>query len=154
MRPLHVRLAAWGTVLVAAAIAATVRVGADEVYQGANGPQLNGTTSQGLPMWVVEGDGRVREIRMAWRFECDGDMRVRPFGMTAHDNGAGFEQRGRGFRFEDRRGLPGRAGWGAQVRVEVEGDARGGTSSAEIRFSRDGDSGATCRSGRVRWSAR
>jgi hypothetical protein len=96
----------------------------------------------------------VREIRMGWRFECDGDMRVKPFGMTAHDNGAGFEQRERGFRFQDRRGLPGKAGWDATVRVEVEGDARRGTSSAEIRFSRDGDRGATCRSGPVRWSAR
>jgi hypothetical protein len=150
MKPLHVRLAAWGTVLVLALIAATVRVGADEVYEGVNGPQLNGTTSQGRAFWLVAADGRVREVRMVWRFRCEGGMRVEPLGMTARDTGAGFDQLDGGrFRFADRRHLAGRDGDGAEVDVRIEGDARRGTSSAEIRLA-----DATCRSGPVRWTTR
>jgi hypothetical protein len=152
MRPLHVRLAAWGTVLVAAAIAATLRAGATEVDPGANGPQRNGTTSQGLPIWVVaDGDG-VREIRMVWRFRCDKGETIRPFGLTASEHVPGFERRDRGFHFADRRDLPTRSGWTAKVHVTLDGTARRGTSSAEVRFADGAERGPTCRSGPVRWA--
>ena len=154
MKPIHVRLAAWGTVLATAAVAATARVGAGEVDHGANGPQLNGTTSQGLPMWLVADGDRVREIRMAWRFSCDQGERIESFGMTARENVPGFERRAAGFHFEDDRDLPTRSGWTAHVTVELEGGPRRGSSSAAVRFSRDGESGATCRSGPVRWRTR
>ena len=154
MKPLHVRLAAWGTVLVAALLAATLRVGATDGHPGANGPQVNGTTSQGLPMWVVADGDRVREIRMAWRFRCDQGEKIRTFGVTARENVPGFDRRGGGFHFEDGRDLATRSGWTAAVQVELDGGAPRGTSSAEVHFTRDGESGATCRSGPVRWTTR
>jgi hypothetical protein len=153
-----VRLAAWGTVVVLAVVAFNVRTGAGRTEYGANGAQVNGETSQRMPIWAVVGDGRVREMRMAWRFDCDNDAEVRGFGVTLRDSVDGFTFRGRRFGFEDEREIPSADGWTARATVSVTGrtDRRGGAagrSSATVRFSRGAVRGATCRSGPVRWSA-
>ena len=153
MRPLHVRLAAWGTVLVLAVVAFNLRAGAaDDVDHGANGPQLNGRTSQRQPIWSVLEDGRVREIRMVWEMRCADGSRLEPFGVTARDSVESFRHHDGGFSFTERRDLPHADGSIANVEARIEGTATRGTSSAEIRFRRDGKAGATCRSGPVRWS--
>lgn len=151
MKPLHVRLAAWGSVLVAAAVAFNLRAGTEGADAGANGPQLNGRTSQHLPMWVVAGDqGRVREIRMAWRFRCERGGTIAPFGMVARAGTAGFEAHGSRFTFEDSRELPHGDGETVHVHVRLAGTAERGRTSAEVRF---GEAGMSCRSGPVRWTA-
>lgn len=157
-----VRLAAWGTVLVLAVLAFTLRSGASgrTVEQGANGDQVNGLTSQRVPIWAVVGDGRVRELRMAWRFDCDSGGDLDPVGITLRDSVDGFEFRGREFSYEDERDFPpSEDGWVATVKVSVSGrlsEGRGvqGESSAVMRFNRGSEPGATCRSGDVSWSAR
>ena len=159
-RVLLVRLAAWGTVLVLAVVAFNVRSGASgrTTEHGANGEQVNGETSQGMPIWAVVGDGRVREIRMAWRFECDNGGELEPFGVTLRDSVDGFEFRGREFSFEDERELPpSEDGWVGTASVSVSGETReggvvAGESSASMRFNRGSETGATCRSDTVRWS--
>lgn len=160
-RVLLVRLAAWGTVLVLAVVAFNVRSGATArvTEHGANGDQLNGETSQGMPIWAVSADGRVREVRMVWRFECDNGGELDPFGVTFRDSVNGFEFDGREFSFADERELPATDdGWVATASVSVSGRTRddgtiAGESSATMRFERGSDSGATCRSGPVDWAA-
>lgn len=155
MKPIHVRLAAWGTVLVVAAIAFNVRAGAGhEVENGANGPQLNGRTSQGIPIWAVLGeDGEhVREIRMAWRVRCDEGRRIEPFGLVARDSVKGFRSHGDWFAFADTRRFHEGDGWISTVHSRITGDAASGTASVEIRFRQNDVDGFTCRSGPVRWS--
>ena len=153
MRPLHVRLAAWGTVLVMAGLAFTLRAGAtEEVDHGANGAQLDGRTSQGQPIWAVLEDGRVREIRMVWELRCDGGARLKPLGVNARDSVASFRHDGDGFSFEERRDFPDSDGWIANVHARIDGrTATSGTASAAVRFRRDGEDGAQCASGPVRW---
>lgn len=149
MKPLHIRLAAWGTVLVFAAVAFNLRVGsADEVEQGANGPQVNGRTSQGEPIWAVLADGRVREIRMQWSMRCDNGRRLDPFGLTARD----FKQQDGRFTFAQSREFDEGDGWTSRVRSRIEGSASRGTASVEIRFSQGDVGGFTCRAGPVRWT--
>lgn len=152
-RSLRIRLAAWGTVLVMAVLAFTLRAGAtDEVDHGANGPQLDGRTAQGQPIWAVLEDGRVREIRMVWELRCDDGSRLDPFGVQARDGVESFRHERRGFTFEERRDLPRGDGSIANVHARIVGTtATSGTASAEIRFRRDGDDGPECRSGPVRW---
>lgn len=155
MKPIHVRLLAWGTVLVVAAIAFNVRAGAgNEVDNGANGPQLNGRTSQGIPIWaVLDEDGeRIREIRMAWRVRCDGGQRIDPFGLTARDSVRGFRTHGDWFAFADTRRFDEGDGWMSTVRSRITGDAASGTAFVEIAFRQSDVDGFTCRSGPVRWS--
>src|SRR3712207_6366219 len=106
-----VRLAAWGTVLVLAVIAFNVRAGADRIEHGANGAQVNGETSQRLPIWAVVGDERVREMRMVWRFDCDNGRELEAFGVTLRDSVDGFTFSGREFDFEDEREPPATDGW-------------------------------------------
>jgi hypothetical protein len=158
-RTLLVRLAAWGTVLLLAALAFTLRSGASpQVEQGANGPQLNGRTDQGHPVWLVEGDGRVREIRMVWALDCDNDSGLDAYGVTFRDSVDGFAYDGDGFEYAGERDLPaGDDGWVAHAKVSVDGrlasgGAHRGRSSAELTFTRRGTRGVTCRSGRVSWS--
>jgi hypothetical protein len=155
VKPLHVRLLAWGAVLVVAAIAFNVRAGAgDEVDNGANGPQLNGRTSQGQPIWaVLDQDGeRVREIRMIWKVRCDGGGRVDPFGLTARDSVRGFRSHDGWFAFADVRRFDEGGGWTSTVRSRITGDAAGGTAAVEIRFEQSDVDGYTCRSGPIGWS--
>lgn len=153
MKPIHVRLAAWGTVLVLAAVAFNVRAGAgDEVENGANGPQRNGRTSQGQPIWAVVEDGRVREIRMVWEVRCDEGARIDPFGLTARDSVESFKHDDSGFTFAEVRKFHEGDGWTSNVRSRIEGSAWTGTASLEIRFRQDDVDGFTCRSGPVRWS--
>ena len=157
MRPLHVRLAAWGTVLVLAAVVTNVRAGAgDEVDHGANGPQLNGRTTQGMPIWaVLDADGeRVREIRMVWSMRCDEGREIYPVGLTARDSVSNFKPRPGGFTFAETRAIPDDDGWVRTVESRIDGGPRSGTASAEVHFSRDGRRGWSCRSGQVRWSIR
>lgn len=149
MKPLHIRLAAWGTVLVLAAVAFNLRVGsADEVEQGANGPQVNGRTSQGEPIWAVLDDGRVREIRMQWAMRCDGGRRLDRFGLTARD----VKQQDGGFTFTQTRHFDEGGGWTSRLRSRIEGSASRGTASVEIRFSQGDVDSFTCRAGPVRWT--
>lgn len=157
MKPLHVRLAAWGTVLVLAAIVSTVRAGAgDEVDHGANGPQLNGRTSQGMPIWaVLDADGRrVREIRMVWEMRCDGGREIYPVGLTARDSVSSFKTDDGGFTFAETRAIPDDDGWVRTVESRIDGGTRSGTARAEVNFTSDGKKGWSCRSGPVRWSLR
>jgi len=155
-----VRLAAWGTVLVLAVVAFNVRSGASgrTTDQGANGDQVNGETSQYMPIWAVVGNGHVREIRMAWRFDCDRGWEIDPFGVTLRDSVDGFEWNGSGFKFEDERDVRwSDDGWMAHASVKVSGRTRedggaGGESSVVMSFSRGSEKGGTCRSGPVRWS--
>jgi hypothetical protein len=157
---LLVRLAAWGTVLLLAVVAFNLRSGATArvVENGANGAQLNGETSQGMAIWAVVEDARVREIRMVWRFECDNGGELDPFGVTFRDSVNGFEFHGREFSFADERELPASDdGWVATASVSVSGRTTdggdiAGESSASMRFERGADSGTTCRSGPVDWS--
>jgi hypothetical protein len=154
MKSLHVRLAAWGTVLVLAAIAFNVRAGSGDVDQGANGPQLNGRTSQGLPIWAVldqEGE-RVREIRMVWKVRCEDGQAIDPVGLVARDSVKSFRHRAGGFTFGETREFDEGDGWTSTVRSRIDGGRSGGTASAEVRFEQSGVDGFTCRSGRVRWS--
>lgn len=153
------RLAAWGTVLVLAAVAFNLRSGATArvVENGANGDQVNGETSQGVPIWAVVDEDRVREIRMAWRFDCDNGGRLAPFGVTFRDSVHGFEFRGREFSFADEQELPASEdGWVAVASVSVSGETSEdgrieGESSVVMRFSRGAERGTTCRSGPVQW---
>lgn len=154
MKPLHVRLAAWGTVLVLAVIAFNVRAGSGDVDQGANGPQLNGRTSQGLPIWAVldeEGE-RVREIRMVWKVRCEDGQAIDPVGLVARDSVDGFKRRGGGFAFAETREFDEGDGWTSTVRSRIEGASASGTASVEIAFRQSDVDGFTCRSGPVRWS--
>jgi hypothetical protein len=153
VKPLHVRLLAWGTVLVVAAIAFNVRAGAGpDVDHGTNGPQLNGHTSQGQPIWAVVEDGRVREIRMVWEVRCDEGARIKPFGLTARDSVKGFRGHEGWFTFADTRRFDEGDGWTSTARSRITGDATGGTAAVEIRFEQGDVDGFTCRSGPVRWS--
>jgi hypothetical protein len=154
MKPLHVRLAAWGTVLVLAAVAFNLRTGAaDEVEQGANGPQLNGRTSQGQPIWAVAEDGRVREIRMVWKVRCEDGAQVDPVGLIARRGVDGFRPRGAsGFTFADSHEFDEGDGWTSTVRSRIEGTGSRGTASVEVRFRQRDVDGFTCRSGQIRWS--
>jgi hypothetical protein len=155
MKPIHVRLAAWGTVLLLAVVAFNVRAGAgEEVDQGANGAQLNGRTSQDLPIWaVLDEDGeRVREIRMVWKVRCDEGARIKPFGLVARDSVRGFRSRAGWFEFADTRRFDEGRGWTSIVRSRIQGGTGGGTASVEIRFQQGDVDGFTCRSGRVSWS--
>lgn len=155
MKPLHVRLAAWGTVLVLAAVAFNLRTGAaDDVDHGANGPQLNGHTSQGQPIWaVLDADGRrVREIRMVWKVRCDGGEQVDPFGLVARDSVDGFRRRDGGFSFAQTRDFDEGDGWTSTVRSRIDGGTTSGTASVEIRLRQNDVDGFTCRSGPIRWA--
>jgi hypothetical protein len=157
-----VRVAAWGTVLVLAALAFNLRSGATArvVENGANGDQVNGETSQGVPIWAVVDGGRVREIRMVWRFECDNGGELEPFGVTLRDSVDGFDFRGREFSFAEERELPASEdGWVARASVDVSGERRdggalAGEASAVMRFTRGSERGTTCRSGPVQWHIR
>ncbi|HEX8648592.1 MAG TPA: hypothetical protein VF715_16985 [Thermoleophilaceae bacterium] len=156
MKPLHVRLAAWGTVLVLAVVAFNLRTGAADVDHGANGPQLNGRTSQGLPIWaVLDSDGqRVREIRMVWRVRCDGGNAIDPVGLVARASADGFRRRDGGFAFAQTREFDEGDGWTSRVRSRIDGSATSGTASVEVRFRQHDVEGFTCRSGPIRWSVR
>jgi hypothetical protein len=152
MKPLHVRLAAWGTVLVLAAVAFNVRTGAaEDAGHGANGPQLNGRTSQGAPIWAVVEDG-VREIRMVWKLRCESGAQVDPVGLVAREGVDGFRRRGGGFTFADTREFDEGDGWTSTVRSRIDGGASSGTASVEVRFRQGDVDGFTCRSGRIRWA--
>jgi hypothetical protein len=153
-----VRLAAWGTVLILAVVAFNLRAGASPATDhGANGPQVNGRTSQGRPIWaVMEGD-RVREIDITWGFTCDNGGELEPWGGTFRDSTDEFDWNGNEFSFEDRAELPpNESGWVTHVKVDVRGrgeDGRAsGDSGAVMWWERDGERGTVCRSGRVTWS--
>jgi hypothetical protein len=154
-----VRMAAWGTVLVLAVIAFNLRAGASAgTEHGANGPQLNGRTSQGQPIWaVMEGD-RVREVDLTWHFECEGGGSLEPWGGTFRDSTDHFAYDGREFSVNDQGELPESPdGWVAHVKVELNGRAdpgggASGSSAAVMWFERGTERGAVCRSGRVAWS--
>lgn len=159
-RVFMVRMAAWGTVLVLAVIAFNLRAGASTgTEHGANGPQLNGRTSQGQTIWAVVADERVREIEMNWRFECDNGGELEPFGGTFRDSTDRFDYDGRSFSEEVDDDLPESAdGWTAHLKAEIDGEVEAdgttvsGTSAAVMWFTRGRERGATCRSGPVRWS--
>jgi hypothetical protein len=152
-----VRLAAWGTVLLLAVVAFNVRAGRSDAEHGANGPQVNGRTSQGLPIWAVTEDGRIREIRMVWRFECDNDGELGAFGLTLRDSVDGFERRDGGWTYDEDDDLPtSDHGWVAHIAVSANGRAapdetHSGESSAVMSFTRGATKGATCHSGPVNW---
>ena len=153
-----VRMAAWGTVLLLAVIAFNLRAGSTEADQGFNGPQVNGSTSQGQAIWAASDGDRVREIRMTWAFECDTGGELEPFGGTFRDSTDEFEYDGSRFRVEVDDDFPeGADGWTAHLKAEIDGDTSGegrasGTTSAVMWFTRGKERGATCQSERVRWS--
>jgi hypothetical protein len=153
-----VRLAAWGTVLVLAAIAFNLRAGAAEPDNGANGPQLNGETSQKLPIWAVVSDDSVREIEMNWRLECDNGDDVDSWGGTFRAGTDEFDSDGRRFNVKDRFERDATDGWTVHVKVELSGstktgDRAEGTAAAVMWFQRGDERGAECRSGVVKWHA-
>ena len=158
-RVFMVRMAAWGTVLLLAVIASNLRAGSsDGADQGANGSQLNGRTSQGLPIWAVVDGTRVHEIRMTWHFDCGDDGELEPFGGTFRESTDEFEFDGRRFEVEVDDDFPeGADGWTAHLKAEIAGSTSGegrasGTSSAVMWFTRGSERGSTCHSERVRWS--
>jgi hypothetical protein len=153
-----VRLAAWGTVLVLAAIAFNLRAGASEPDNGANGPQLNGETDQKLPIWAVVGDGQVREIEMRWRAECDNGDDVDSWGGTFRAETDEWDANGRRFTVKDRYERDATGGWTAYVKVELTGEAKSegraeGEGAVVMWFQRGKERGTECRSGVVRWRA-
>ena len=153
-----VRLAAWGTVLVLAAIAFNLRAGATEPENGANGPQLNGETDQKLPMWAVVADGEVREIEMKWRLECDNGTDVDSWGGTFRTGTDEFDADGRSFTVRDRFERDATDGWTAHAKIELggrvgPGERVEGTGAAVMWFERGERRGTECRSGVVKWRA-
>lgn len=158
-RVFMVRMAAWGTVLVLAVIAFNMRAGASAgTDQGANGPQVNGRTSEGQPIWSISEGGKVREIEMSWQFKCDGGGDLTPFGGTFRDSTDGFEYDGARFSASVEDELrQGSDGWTPHLKARIDGETHAdgrttGTSAAVMWFTRDGESGATCRSKPVGWS--
>jgi hypothetical protein len=154
-----VRMAAWGTVLLLAVIAFNLRAGASaDTDQGANGPQVNGRTSQGQAIWSIADREQVREIQMSWQFKCEGGGRLEPFGGTFRDSTDHFDYDGAKFKVAIEDEMPqGKDGWTAHLKAEVGGEVHAdgqavGTSAAVMWFTRTGQRGAVCRSGPVRWS--
>ena len=157
-RVLKVRLAAWGTVLVMAVGAFTLRAGASTAPDnGANGPQVNGVTEQSKGIWSVSDGDRIRELRMVWRFACENGGEL-TFGMTLRDSVDNFRYRGERFEFTTEEDLPpGGDGWVAHISARIDGELRGagssaGASEATMTFRRGEQQGTTCRSGPVRWT--
>lgn len=154
-----VRLAAWSTVLVLAVIAFNIRAGANPPDQGANGLQLNGTTEQGQPLWVVTDGENVRGIDLKWKLRCDNGETIQSWGGTFRAGTDEFDFDGPRFSIEDRHTSDATDGWTVHVDVKGRGEAKAGgkravgTASAVMRFERDGQRGAECRSGQVSWSA-
>jgi hypothetical protein len=120
---------------------------------GADGPQLNGRTSQGLGIWAIVDDGKVRRLRMAWAYTCDNGASLAPFGGTF----APDDSDGKRFWADDEEDLDPAGGWQLHLATHFKGEVKDGDrvvegeAQAVATWVMNGRVRATCRSGPVSW---
>ncbi|MBV9213320.1 MAG: hypothetical protein JOZ25_06705 [Actinobacteria bacterium] len=140
-------------VAAAAGALALHRQGASPDVADWTGVQMNGTTSQRLPLYAVERKGAIRAIYMNWRVRCSSG---RTSVVGAQFREPLFPIRHDGLRFSAvTRAAPAGALAGGGLQVAVNGrlapDLRAADGTAQ-RTARSG-TGEVCRSGPVRWHA-
>lgn len=121
------------------------------------GVQMNGTTSQRLPIFAVERKGALRAVYMNWRLTCPGNPSY-VIGTQFREPLARFERHGLAFTVAVTEPASDGARRGrllASVRGRLSSDLRtaAGTASRTVLWHGGGQPAQTCKSGLVRWHA-
>jgi hypothetical protein len=150
------RFGIWVLVVVLAVVAFHLR--AVRAAQGEHEPsrQLNGVTSQGMPIWATVDGGRVVTVQMNWRASCRHETGSFPWPATFSEPADAFVRDGRRFSAGHTRGWPertARPSFSERVEGVLSGDARSARGTATLSWTGDRRFPASACRASVRWRA-
>ena len=151
------RFGIWSLVAVLAVVALKLRAAHAEQDAPDPGVQLNGATSQGMPIWARVEDGRVVTVKMSWRPRCARGGRGLTWRALFSEEDDVIERRDRGFVASHTASWPDRYGppnYVESVTGVLAEDGRSATGAAHMNWTGAGATGARRCEAAVEWRAR